>query len=144
MDVAGRVEAVGRSVQGLEPGDAVFGRSSTGTLAEYTRAPADNFAPKPTSMPWSVPGRSGPRTLSQPGPTTPVRLYLIPPRPRTSCIEPRPRPIATNYSCVLSIIDSICQRAVSSPNNSPIPCQNNSAANRRSQNHRCRDTPGTD
>ena len=50
MDVAGRVEAVGRSVQGLEPGDAVFGRSSTGTLAEYTRAPADNFAPKPVNL----------------------------------------------------------------------------------------------
>src|ERR1043166_7160496 len=50
MDVAGRVEAVGRSVQGLEPGDAVFGRSSTGTLAEYTRAPADNFAPKPANL----------------------------------------------------------------------------------------------
>src|SRR6185437_15429412 len=45
-----RVEAVGRSVQGLEPGDAVFGRSSTGTLAEYTRAPADNFAPKPVNL----------------------------------------------------------------------------------------------
>jgi NADPH:quinone reductase-like Zn-dependent oxidoreductase len=44
------VEAVGRSVQGLEPGDAVFGRSSTGTLAEYTRAPADNFAPKPVNL----------------------------------------------------------------------------------------------
>ena len=50
MDVAGRVEAVGRSVQGLEPGDAVFGRSSTGTLAEYTRAPADNFAPKAVNL----------------------------------------------------------------------------------------------
>jgi Alcohol dehydrogenase GroES-like domain len=50
MDVAGRVEAVGRSVQGLEPGDAVFGRSSTGTLAEYTRAPADNFAPKRAAL----------------------------------------------------------------------------------------------
>jgi len=50
MDVAGRVEAVGRSVQGLEPGDAVFGRSSTGTLAEYACAPADNFAPKPANL----------------------------------------------------------------------------------------------
>ena len=54
MDLAGRVEAVGRSVQGLEPGDAVFGRSSTGTLAEYTRAPADNFAPKPATSPAST------------------------------------------------------------------------------------------
>ena len=58
MDVAGRVEAVGRSVQGLEPGDAVFGRSSTGTLAEYTRAPADNFAPSRSTSAWSRPRRS--------------------------------------------------------------------------------------
>jgi NADPH:quinone reductase-like Zn-dependent oxidoreductase len=50
MDVAGRVEAVGRNVQGLEPGDEVFGWSTTGTLAEYTCAPADNFAPKPANL----------------------------------------------------------------------------------------------
>jgi len=57
MDVAGRVEAVGRSVQGLEPGD-VFGRSSTGTLAEYTRAPADNLPRSRSTSAWSRPRRS--------------------------------------------------------------------------------------
>ena len=50
MDVAGRVEAVGRNVQGLELGDEVFGWSTTGTLAEYAWAPADNFAPKPANL----------------------------------------------------------------------------------------------
>ena len=50
MDLAGRVEAVGRNVQGLEPGDEVFGWSTTGTLAEYACAPADNFAPKPANL----------------------------------------------------------------------------------------------
>jgi NADPH:quinone reductase-like Zn-dependent oxidoreductase len=50
MDLAGRVEAVGRSVQGLDPGDEVFGWSTTGTLAEYTCAPADHFAPKPVNL----------------------------------------------------------------------------------------------
>jgi D-arabinose 1-dehydrogenase-like Zn-dependent alcohol dehydrogenase len=37
-------------VQGLEPGDEVFGWSTSGTLAEYTSAPADNFAPKPVNL----------------------------------------------------------------------------------------------
>jgi hypothetical protein len=50
MDLAGPVEAVGRNVQGLEPGDEVFGWSTTGTLAEYACAPADNFAPKPANL----------------------------------------------------------------------------------------------
>ncbi len=50
MDVAGRVEAVGGNVQGLELGDEVFGWSTTGTLAEYAWAPADNFAPKPANL----------------------------------------------------------------------------------------------
>jgi NADPH:quinone reductase-like Zn-dependent oxidoreductase len=49
-DVAGRVEAVRRNVSGLEPGDEVFGWSTTGTLAEYTCAPADNVARKPASL----------------------------------------------------------------------------------------------
>ena len=50
MDLAGRVEAVGRNVQGLEPVDEVFGWSTTGTLADYACAPADNFAPKPANF----------------------------------------------------------------------------------------------
>ena len=50
MDVAGRVEAIGRNVQGLDLGDEVFGWSTTGTLAEYACAPADHFAPKPANL----------------------------------------------------------------------------------------------
>ncbi len=49
-DVAGRVETGGENVDGLEPGDEVFGWSTTGTLAEYTCAPADNFVLKPADL----------------------------------------------------------------------------------------------
>jgi NADPH:quinone reductase-like Zn-dependent oxidoreductase len=49
-DVAGVVDAVGRNVRGLSPGDEVFGWSATGTLAEYVCAPADQFVPKPSRL----------------------------------------------------------------------------------------------
>lgn len=49
-DTAGTVEAVGRDVRGLAPGDEVFGWSATGTLAEYVCAPADHFALKPSRL----------------------------------------------------------------------------------------------
>ena len=49
MDVAGVIEAVGKDVSALRPGDAVFG-CCTGAFAEYARANASNVVLKPTSL----------------------------------------------------------------------------------------------
>lgn len=52
-DIAGRVEAVGKNVQQFQPGDAVFGDSSTcgfGAFAEYVCVPENVLALKPASM----------------------------------------------------------------------------------------------
>lgn len=49
-DVAGHVEAVGQNVTQFQPGDEVFGWSTTGVLAEYSCAEEDNFAPKPSNL----------------------------------------------------------------------------------------------
>jgi NADPH:quinone reductase-like Zn-dependent oxidoreductase len=49
VDVAGAVEAVGRSVQTFQPGDAVFGWCQ-GAFAEYARADADHFVSKPATL----------------------------------------------------------------------------------------------
>ena len=48
-DVAGTVEAVGKNVAHLRPGDDVFG-TGDGAFAEYARARADKVAPKPTNL----------------------------------------------------------------------------------------------
>lgn len=48
-DFAGRVEAVGRNVTTLRPGDEVMGWS-TGAVAEYAVAPQDHLMAKPASM----------------------------------------------------------------------------------------------
>lgn len=48
-DVAGVVEAVGRDVTGLRPGDEVFGWAR-GAFAEYAPAAADRLAPKPAGL----------------------------------------------------------------------------------------------
>jgi NADPH:quinone reductase-like Zn-dependent oxidoreductase len=48
-DVAGTVEAVGPQVQGLRPGDEVFGWCA-GAFAEYASAPEDQFVKKPASL----------------------------------------------------------------------------------------------
>ena len=49
IDVAGQVEAVGRNVTQLKPGDEVFG-SSRGTFAEYVCARASSLAMKPNNV----------------------------------------------------------------------------------------------
>ena len=41
-DIAGRVEAVGRTVKQFQPGDEVFGISYFGAFAEYTCVTEDN------------------------------------------------------------------------------------------------------
>jgi len=49
IDVAGTVEAVGRSVVEFRPGDEVFG-TCEGAFAEYARAPEGNLALKPLNL----------------------------------------------------------------------------------------------
>jgi len=49
IDVAGQVEAVGRNVTQLKPGDEVFG-SSRGAFAEYVCARASSLAMKPNNV----------------------------------------------------------------------------------------------
>lgn len=48
-DVAGEVEAVGKNVTRLRPGDEVFG-TGRGTFAEYTTAREDRLVPKPQQL----------------------------------------------------------------------------------------------
>jgi NADPH:quinone reductase-like Zn-dependent oxidoreductase len=49
IDVAGSVEAVGRTVTRFRAGDEVFG-TSNGAFAEYACARADTLAPKPANL----------------------------------------------------------------------------------------------
>ncbi|MEW9701724.1 NADP-dependent oxidoreductase [Paenibacillus sp. SI8] len=48
--LAGIVEEVGADVTGFQKGQAVFGRSTKGTYAEYTTVPVDSLAHKPRSI----------------------------------------------------------------------------------------------
>jgi NADPH:quinone reductase-like Zn-dependent oxidoreductase len=48
-EVAGRVEAVGKDVTTLRPGNEVFGIGE-GSFAEYARATQDKLAPKPANL----------------------------------------------------------------------------------------------
>jgi NADPH:quinone reductase-like Zn-dependent oxidoreductase len=49
VDVAGKVEAVGRNVTQFKPGDEVFG-ASLGAFAEYSCAHENKLAPKPAHL----------------------------------------------------------------------------------------------
>jgi NADPH:quinone reductase-like Zn-dependent oxidoreductase len=50
-DIAGRVEAVGRTVKQFQPGDEVFGITIFGAFAEYRCVPEDKYLyPKPANM----------------------------------------------------------------------------------------------
>ncbi len=49
-DVAGRVEAVGKSVTRLQPGDEVFGACEGGGCAEYVSTAEDNLVLKPADV----------------------------------------------------------------------------------------------
>jgi NADPH:quinone reductase-like Zn-dependent oxidoreductase len=49
MDVAGRVEAIGKDVTRFQLGDAVFGWCD-GSFAEYASAPEDQLAAKPANL----------------------------------------------------------------------------------------------
>jgi NADPH:quinone reductase-like Zn-dependent oxidoreductase len=49
MDLAGTVEAVGKTVTQFQPGDDVFGWCD-GTFAEYVRAPQSHFLAKPSRL----------------------------------------------------------------------------------------------
>jgi NADPH:quinone reductase-like Zn-dependent oxidoreductase len=48
-DIAGTIEAVGKNVTELQPGDDVFG-SYKGAFAEYASFPEDSLAPKPGNL----------------------------------------------------------------------------------------------
>ncbi len=49
IDLAGEVEAVGKSVSGFRPGDEVFG-AGLGTFAEYATSLPTRLAPKPRNL----------------------------------------------------------------------------------------------
>jgi len=50
LDIAGRVEAVGRNVKQFQPGDEVFGDISLGGFAEYASAVEDKLVLKPANV----------------------------------------------------------------------------------------------
>ena len=50
LDIAGRVEAVGRNVKQFQPGDEVFGESGFGAFAEYVSVTENVLALKPANV----------------------------------------------------------------------------------------------
>jgi NADPH:quinone reductase-like Zn-dependent oxidoreductase len=50
LDVAGRVEAVGKSVTRFKPDDEVYGESKGGAYAEYVSVSEELLAPKPANL----------------------------------------------------------------------------------------------
>jgi NADPH:quinone reductase and related Zn-dependent oxidoreductases len=62
-EVAGRVEAVGKDVTTLQPGDEVFGIAE-GSFAEYACARADKLAPKPKNLTFELAAAAGVSSLT--------------------------------------------------------------------------------
>ena len=50
QNIAGCVEAVGKDITSLKPGDAVYGEVPHGAFAEYVCTTADKLAPKPNNL----------------------------------------------------------------------------------------------
>ena len=82
FDVAGEVEAVGKNVTDVRPGDAVFG-SALGALAEYVRGEPGRLAPKPANLSFEqasatgLAGRTALQGLRDKGQLKPGQLVLI-------------------------------------------------------------------
>jgi NADPH:quinone reductase-like Zn-dependent oxidoreductase len=82
FDVAGEVEAVGKNVTGVRPGDAVFG-SAQGSLAEYVCGRPDRLAPKPANISFEqasatgLAGRTALQGLRDKGQLQPGQRVLI-------------------------------------------------------------------
>ena len=55
-DLSGHIEAVGKDVTRLRPGDAVFG-TARGTFAEFAIAREDRLVPKPPQLSFAQAGR---------------------------------------------------------------------------------------
>jgi NADPH:quinone reductase-like Zn-dependent oxidoreductase len=82
VDVSGVVEAVGKEVTQLRPGDAVFGRAG-GAFAEYVCGPVRSFVPKPANVSFeqaaavAVAGCTALQGLRDRGQLTPGQRVLI-------------------------------------------------------------------
>jgi len=63
VDLSGQVEAVGKNVTRLRPGDAVFG-TARGTFAEFAIAREDRLVPKPPQLSFSQAGAMGVAALT--------------------------------------------------------------------------------
>jgi NADPH:quinone reductase-like Zn-dependent oxidoreductase len=63
LDVAGVVEAVGKDVTNLRPGDEVFG-TGTGTWAEYATGTESSLLPKPARLSFVEAGATGVAALT--------------------------------------------------------------------------------
>jgi NADPH:quinone reductase-like Zn-dependent oxidoreductase len=86
VDVAGQVEAIGRDVTTVKPGDAVFANlldHGYGAFAEYVCAPATATSPKPAELSFTdaaaipMAGATARQGLLHHGPIAPGRKVLI-------------------------------------------------------------------
>jgi len=82
IDVAGEVEAIGKDVTGVRPGDAVFG-GAFGAFAEYVRVKPGSFVPKPSNISFEqaaaigMAGRTALQSLRDRGQLKPGQRVLI-------------------------------------------------------------------